>query len=85
MAKADNKTEPTETAAAGAEATASPAPGSGSAKVLVMGELVKVQPGPGAKLINNETGQFFSDTEPAWVYVTVTLLRRLADGDLVLV
>lgn len=83
MAKADNKTEPTETAAAGAVAAASPAPA--SAKALVMGELVKVQPASGAKLINNDTGQFFSDTEPAWVYVTVTLLRRLADGDLVLV
>ena len=79
MAKADNKTEPTELGATDAVVTAT------TAKPPVLGDLVKVQPAPGAKLINNETGQFFSDAEPAWVYVTVTLLRRLADKDLVLV
>lgn len=50
-----------------------------------MGETVMVQIAPGSLLRNNETGGFFEPFAPTPQTVTVTLLRRLQDGDLVLV
>ena len=50
-----------------------------------MGDTVLVQIKPGALLRNNETGGFFAEGTPTPQTTTVTLLRRLMDGDLVLV
>jgi len=50
-----------------------------------MGETVMVQIAPGSMLRNNETGGFFAQNTPTPQTVTVTLLRRLMDGDLILV
>ena len=50
-----------------------------------MGETVMVQIAPGSLLRNNETGGFFAPGEATPQTVTVTLLRRLTDGDLALV
>ena len=50
-----------------------------------MGETVMVHIAPGSLLRNNETGGFFAPFAPTPQTVTVTLLRRLNDGDLVLV
>ena len=50
-----------------------------------MGETVLVQIAPGALLRNNETGGFFAPGAPTPQTVTVTLLRRLQDADLMLV
>lgn len=49
-----------------------------------MGDTVIVQIKPGALLRNNETGGFFVEGDPTPQTVTVTLLRRLVDGDLIL-
>jgi hypothetical protein len=49
-----------------------------------IGETVQVQARTGVKLLNNETGGYIADDKPTPQTVTVTLLRRLADGDLVL-
>jgi hypothetical protein len=67
-------------------ASAAPVPGIATiARALPpMGSLVYVQVAPGATLINNETGGTFAPDTPTPQTVTVTLLRRLADGDLVL-
>lgn len=50
-----------------------------------LGETAQVQAVPGVRLINNETGGLIAHDRPTPQTVTVTLLRRLADGDLVLV
>ena len=50
-----------------------------------MGETVIVQIRPGALLRNTETGGYFEPDTPTPQTVTTTLLRRLTDGDLVLV
>lgn len=50
-----------------------------------LGESVTVVVGEGLRLRNNETGGFFEPLTPTPQTVTVTLLRRLTDGDLVLV
>ncbi|MFT4191677.1 MAG: hypothetical protein QM617_09175 [Comamonas sp.] len=49
-----------------------------------LGEQITVKVAEGAVLINNETGQPFAAGQATPQTVTVTLLRRLADGDLVL-
>lgn len=49
-----------------------------------LGELVHVTVAGGASLINNETGALFADGVRTPQTVTLTTLRRLADGDLVL-
>lgn len=49
-----------------------------------MGETVMVTAQPGALLRNNETGGFIAAGALTPQTVTVTLLRRLQDGDLVL-
>lgn len=49
-----------------------------------LGETVMVRIVPGSLLVNNETGGFFIDGEDTPQTVTPTLLRRVADGDLVL-
>lgn len=48
-----------------------------------LGTRVTVRVPDGLHLVNNETGQYFTPGEPTVVTVTVTTLRRLADGDLV--
>lgn len=48
-----------------------------------LGELITVKVGAGLALINNETGLQFEPDMPTLQTVTVTTLRRLADGDLV--
>lgn len=47
-----------------------------------LGELIHVQVPVGLSLINNETGQDFEPGVATPQTVTVTTLRRLADGDL---
>jgi hypothetical protein len=49
-----------------------------------MGETVMVLVKPDQQLINQETGGYFAAGEPTPQTVTVTVLRRLLDGDLVL-
>lgn len=49
-----------------------------------LGTVVNVTVAPGALLINNETGALFEDGVATPQTVTVTTLRRLADGDLLL-
>lgn len=53
-----------------------------SDRMPVMGETVQVIAAPGVQLRNNETGGFFEPGVPTPQTVTVTLLRRLEDGDL---
>lgn len=52
-----------------------PAPALGGSCTVVVGD--------GLVLMNNETGAHFAPGEPTSQRVTTTLLRRLADGDLV--
>jgi len=52
---------------------------------LRLGEVVQVQVAPGQLLRNNETGTLFPHNAPVAQTVTVTLLRRLRDNDLLLV
>lgn len=47
-----------------------------------LGELIHVQVAEGLSLVNNETGQDFAPGVATQQTVTVTTLRRLADGDL---
>lgn len=49
-----------------------------------LGTTCTVRVGDGLVLVNNETGAHFAGGEPTSQTVTTTLLRRLADGDLVL-
>lgn len=51
---------------------------------LTLGLGVTVKALPGVTLINTESGGFFAPDVPTPQTVTVTLLRRLQDGDLVL-
>lgn len=83
----------TETPADAAAPTAAPAATPATTTVaaaappslLSMGQLVTVRMGPGVlRLRNNEVGGFFESGQPVAQTVTVTLLSRLRDGDLVL-
>lgn len=71
---------PTDAAPAADAATTSNAP----AQPLRMGDTVLVLAAPGVVLINNESGGYIPTGVPTPQTVTVTLLRRLQDGDLVL-
>lgn len=53
-----------------------------AAASIRLGDQVQVVAPPDAVLINNETGAPFEPGVPTLQTVTVTLLRRLADGDL---
>jgi hypothetical protein len=83
MAKNDNLplNAPAPVAAVAAVATAKPA----ERIALRLGTTVTVKVAEGVQLVNNETGHDFEPGQPAQVTVTVTMLRRLQDGDLVLV
>lgn len=48
-----------------------------------LGTLIYVRVAPGLELVNNETGRDFEPDTDTMQTVTVTTLRRLADGDLV--
>lgn len=52
---------------------------------LRLGEMVQVMVAPGMLLVNTETGGRFEPDQATPQTVTATLLRRLRDGDLVLV
>jgi len=52
---------------------------------LRLGQSVTVKVPAGGQLMNNESGAWFEPDVPTPQTVTVTLLRRLQDGDLVLV
>lgn len=52
---------------------------------LRLGTTVTVKLAEGVQLVNNETGLDFVAGQPVQLTVTVTTLRRLQDGDLVLV
>jgi hypothetical protein len=71
MAKTDAKNEP----AASTPAEEQPSPR--------LGEVIQVQVADGLTLINNENGNDFVPGEATPQTVTVTTLRRLADGDLI--
>lgn len=49
-----------------------------------LGAVVDVKVADGMQLINGETGTYFADGVPTPQTVTITTLRRLDDGDLVL-
>lgn len=70
------KTDSTMTAAAPAGAPVEQPP-------PALGTLVLVRVAQGCVLVNNETGAYFAPDVATPVTVTTTLLRRLADGDLV--
>lgn len=77
MAKTDAKPSAdtnTETSPGAAAATQAPPR---------LGELIHVQVAAGLALVNNETGFDFEPGVSTLQTVTVTTLRRLADGDLV--
>ena len=61
---------------------AADAPSAG--RSLSLGQHVMVKVAAGAMLRNNESGGFFEADTPTPQTVTVLLLRRLQDGDLVL-
>ena len=66
--------------------TAAPAaPAALAAAPPALGSTCTVRVGDGLVLMNTETGAHFAPGEPTSQTVTTTLLRRLADGDLVLV
>ena len=48
-----------------------------------LGDLIQVRVAEGMALVNNETGLDFEQDQDTYQTVTVTTLRRLADGDLV--
>lgn len=75
MPKNDAPAAPTLTAAPAEPARAMPA----------LGSTCVVQVAQGLSLINGETGATFATGEPTSQTVTITTLRRLADGDLVLI
>jgi hypothetical protein len=50
-----------------------------------LGTLIDVKVAEGMQLINGETGTYFAAGVPTPQTVTITTLRRLDDGDLVLV
>jgi hypothetical protein len=90
MAKNDKPEFATEAVASVAPApvAAVPAPTPKTAAeriALRLGTTVTVQVAEGVELVNNETGHDFVAGQPVQVTVTVTTLRRLQDGDLVLV
>jgi hypothetical protein len=78
MPKDDNKPS----AATNASAAPAPAPTPAPAEPPRLGEVISVQPAAGLQLINNETGLEFAPDVATDVTVTITTLRRLADGDL---
>jgi len=82
---ATNKPAPAPAAAESA-LVAAPAGPNDPARIdaLRLGEVVQVQVAAGQLLRNNETGTLFPHGAPVAQTVTVTLLRRLRDGDLVL-
>ena len=47
-----------------------------------LGSTVQVKVPDGLRLINNDTGEHYEAGKPTSALVTVTTLRRLADGDL---
>ena len=49
-----------------------------------LGTLVHVKVAEGCMLVNNETGAYFAPDKSTPVTVTITLLRRLLDGDVTL-
>jgi hypothetical protein len=67
------------------ETTTKPATVTQEATQPALGSVVTVVCPDGAVLRNNETGGLFEPGKPTDQVVTVTLLRRLADGDLILV
>lgn len=81
MAKTDLKTSDGAPTADIGTSAAAPAM---QPRTLRLGELVHVIVAPGARLINNETGALFAEGVRTPQTVTLTTLRRLDDGDLVL-
>ena len=71
------------TTTTGTTADAAPAAPMQATQALRLGNTVMVKLAPGAMLRNTETGGWFEVDTPMPQTVTVTLLRRLADGDLV--
>jgi hypothetical protein len=61
------------------------APNANAPAAPVLGSTCTVKVGDGLLLMNTETGAHFAPGEPTSQTVTTTTLRRLADGDLVLV
>ena len=82
-AKSANPQASTQAAATELPTTAAAAPMASSA-ALRLGNTVMVVLAPGAMLRNTETGGWFEADTPMPQTVTVTLLRRLQDGDLML-
>lgn len=80
-ATADATTTPGTAASPTADAV--PAAPMQATQALRLGNTVMVKLAPGAMLRNTETGGWFEADTPMPQTVTVTLLRRLADGDLV--
>ena len=81
MPKDDIKTSPTATPAAAAAPAASTA--AAPAEPPRLGTQINVKPAAGLQLMNNETGLEFAPDSPTEQTVTITTLKRLADGDLI--
>ena len=78
------KTEPTKTPDAPA-AIAAPTTATEALPLPALGAVCTVRVAKGIDLMNNETGVHFVPEQDTPVTCTVTLLRRLQDGDLTLV
>lgn len=82
MAAKNDTPEKTTPALAAASADAAP---TAIDALPALGSTANVKVAPGMKLVNNDTGTFFEDGVATPITVTITTLRRLADGDLTLV
>lgn len=71
--------------AAEAGAAAAPAPAPKAQAMPALGTSCTVRVAAGVVLMNNETGARFEPEVDTPVTVTITLLRRLQDGDVTLV
>ena len=72
-------------AASVAPATPAPAAAPTASSLPALGTVCTVRVAKGVDLMNNETGVYFETEKDTPVTCTVTLLRRLQDGDLTLV
>jgi hypothetical protein len=85
MPKDDNKLSTATPAAAPApQATTVAVVATPAAEPPRLGTVISVKPAVGLQLINNETGLEFEADVATSITVTITTLRRLADGDLII-
>lgn len=85
MATKNERAQDNQQTAESGTAAAAAAPAPRALALPALGTSCAVMVAKEVKLINNETGAYFEPEVPTPVTCTVTLLRRLQDGDLTLV